>query len=207
MSVSVSAAEYARLRGVSKTAVAKAIRTGRISTIAGPDGQRLIDPDRANVEWAANTDIGRQRQGAPQEFEKTQPLARESAARLAGDEPAGTVSEPRPAAAPPASASRPKAGVGAATLLEEKTRSERLRIEKQELDLAERRAELVSIEGIRAAISVKLISARELFESIPDRLAARVAAERDPHVVHRMLKDEIYLAMTMLATVSPDGPH
>ncbi len=49
--MSVSLREYARRRGVSHTAVQKAVAAGRIST--EPDG--TIDPDRADIEWEANT--------------------------------------------------------------------------------------------------------------------------------------------------------
>ena len=47
----VSLREYARRRGVSHTAVQKAIASGRIGT--EPDG--TIDSDRADLEWEANT--------------------------------------------------------------------------------------------------------------------------------------------------------
>ena len=47
----VSLREYARRRGVSHTAVQKAIASGRIGT--EPDG--TIDPDRADLDWEANT--------------------------------------------------------------------------------------------------------------------------------------------------------
>lgn len=47
----VSIREYARLRGVSDTAVHKALKQGRIT--AEPDGS--IDVDRANKEWEENT--------------------------------------------------------------------------------------------------------------------------------------------------------
>ena len=47
----VSLREYARHRGVSHTAVQKAIASGRIGT--EPDG--TIDSDRADLEWEANT--------------------------------------------------------------------------------------------------------------------------------------------------------
>jgi hypothetical protein len=46
---------YARHRGVSDTAVHKAIRTGRITP--EPDG--TIDPVRADAQWAANTEAPR----------------------------------------------------------------------------------------------------------------------------------------------------
>ena len=47
----VSIREYARMRGVSHTAVANAVKGGRIS--AEPDGS--IDPEKANVQWEQNS--------------------------------------------------------------------------------------------------------------------------------------------------------
>jgi hypothetical protein len=47
----LSGRSYAKRRGVSHTAVQKAIRTGRITTVAGK-----IDPAIADREWAENTD-------------------------------------------------------------------------------------------------------------------------------------------------------
>ncbi len=46
---------YAKQRGASPEAVSKAVRSQRISTIRTPDGRRLIDPEVADREWAANT--------------------------------------------------------------------------------------------------------------------------------------------------------
>lgn len=53
----ISRREYARLRGVSESAVRKAITTGRISVEA--DG--TIDPGRADRQWDERTDPARQR--------------------------------------------------------------------------------------------------------------------------------------------------
>ncbi|MFN3595349.1 MAG: elements of external origin, partial [Thiobacillaceae bacterium] len=43
---------YARHRGVSDTAVHKAIRTGRIT----PEADGTIDPDRADRDWTRNSE-------------------------------------------------------------------------------------------------------------------------------------------------------
>lgn len=53
----VSRREYARLRGVSESAVRKAIGTGRITL--EPDGS--IDPERADRQWEQRTDPMQQR--------------------------------------------------------------------------------------------------------------------------------------------------
>ncbi|MBV5333586.1 elements of external origin, partial [bacterium] len=50
MGISIRA--YARHRGVTDTAVHKAIRTGRVT----PEADGTIDADRADADWARNTD-------------------------------------------------------------------------------------------------------------------------------------------------------
>ncbi len=52
----ITPAEYSRRRGVSKEAVSKAIEAGRISTIPGDNGRKMIDPEVADIQWAKNTD-------------------------------------------------------------------------------------------------------------------------------------------------------
>lgn len=52
----ITPSEYARRRGVSHSAVAKAIAKRRISTILGENGRPMIDPKVADIQWAQNTD-------------------------------------------------------------------------------------------------------------------------------------------------------
>jgi hypothetical protein len=54
----ISILAYAKRRGVSHTAVLKAIRDGRISTV-GP--KRRIDPEVADREWRESTDLTKSR--------------------------------------------------------------------------------------------------------------------------------------------------
>lgn len=51
----LTATEYARRRGVSKQAVAKAIASGRIPTVRA-GRRKLVDPAIADPAWAENTD-------------------------------------------------------------------------------------------------------------------------------------------------------
>jgi phage terminase Nu1 subunit (DNA packaging protein) len=51
----VSFAEYARHRGISRVAVSKAIKDGRISSEVGPNGKKGVFVEKANSQWAANT--------------------------------------------------------------------------------------------------------------------------------------------------------
>jgi hypothetical protein len=87
MGISIRA--YARHRGVSHTAVEKAIAAGRISTL--PDGG--IDSAVADVEWAQNT-FYPQAGGGNAEFAKARAVHehyRARLAKLAYDEKAGTL--------------------------------------------------------------------------------------------------------------------
>jgi len=52
----LSPSAYARRRGVSRAAVARAISVGRISTIPNDTGRKMIDPEVADVQWGRNTD-------------------------------------------------------------------------------------------------------------------------------------------------------
>lgn len=81
MSNLISPAEYARRRGVSREAVSKAIDKGRISTIAGNNGRKMIDPEVADIQWAKNTDTA-------QAARANSPKA--AAAPPSRDEPQGT---------------------------------------------------------------------------------------------------------------------
>lgn len=52
----ITPAEYSRRRGCSREAVSQAIEAGRISTLPGPNGRKMIDPEVADIQWKKNTD-------------------------------------------------------------------------------------------------------------------------------------------------------
>lgn len=52
----ITPAEYSRRRGCSREAVSQAIEAGRISTLPGPTGRKMIDPEVADIQWKRNTD-------------------------------------------------------------------------------------------------------------------------------------------------------
>ena len=189
----ISAAEYARTRGVSRNAVSKAIAGKRISFTTDANGRKLIDPDVADVEWAANTDVKSQRRGAPQQFAKTQPLARSARARLkdAAKDAGDVAGAARPSA--------PQVLPDGSSLLEESTRLARVKTMLAELDLQQRRGDMVSATAIRALYATKLLAAREMLEAIPDRISARLAVEQDAEKVHRLITTEIRAAMLAAA--------
>ena len=52
--------EYGRHRGVSLTAVQKAIADGRISVVTDAKGKSKVDSDAADLAWLRNTDPAKQ---------------------------------------------------------------------------------------------------------------------------------------------------
>lgn len=165
----LSQAEYARRRGVSREAVSKAIRDGRIRL----DERGRLDPVAADAAWRANTDPGR-------------PGSNSAAASDApGDPPT-----PSPAALAAAAA-------GATTLPEGMTYAEAraLREWNQALmvDLQRRQLDgkLVEIAKVDDAAFRAARTVRDLLMALPDRLDAELAATNDPNEVHRRLEDEL----------------
>ena len=87
----ITQAEYARRRGVAKSAVAKAVKEGRITLLGGK-----IDPAVADIQWQQNTraraDSGRAgaslpiEQGGGQSAAENAPQAPDSQAAAPGDD-------------------------------------------------------------------------------------------------------------------------
>lgn len=174
----ITQAEYARRRGVTRAAITKAIKAGRIVAIEG-----RIDPDVADIQWARNTNPGR--------------------------------SAPPPAAPPPNGAIAPRGGGPGAgdagrdepRLIDARARRESALAELAELELAEKRGELVSVQDVRKAIAPKLLGVREALDTLADRLSPLLAAEADPAKVYAMLRAEHRQILSQLANESraPDA--
>lgn len=184
----VTMSAYAKLRGCSHQAVSKAVKRGRISLIDG-----MVDPEVADIQWARNTSPEQQQRGAPAQFELTQHRAQE--ARQGAQTAANS---------PP----HPEEGSGdleSPALVHEKADTERVRRELLQLELAEKRGELVRVADIERAYAAKLAAAREAHEAIPDRLAAQLAAMSDAAQIHALLTEELRLAMSRLVSEAPAG--
>jgi len=114
--VGISIRAYGRHRGVSDAAVRKAIKSGRITP--EPDG--TLDPNKADTQWAANTDTSQQRKAPAQ---RAVPVAA-----------VNTVREATGDAALPA---------GGTTLLQARTANEVLKAQTAKVRLARLKGELV----------------------------------------------------------------
>lgn len=171
--------EYARHRGVSHTAVRKAIQSGRIRQET--DGG--IDPSRADAAWAGNTRTSVET--------RRQPVL---SVETSGNRPASPqVSSAAGGATPPASN----------TPDYHKARAVRefyaARLAK--LEVEEREGKLVSIDEINVQHFNRARRLRDRMLMIPRRLAAQVAAESDARTVEAMLEAAISDALEELSGI------
>jgi hypothetical protein len=175
--------EYARHRGCAPNAVSKAIKDGRIaSALVQDDGKFIgIKWRLADELWLLNTDPDQQLRGHGGILPPavgTQMVLQTSAPSAPG--------EPEDDA--------PLAGVTPADrdeLVRHRTEKARLENQMTELDLAKRRGELVSLSEERELRTKRYRSIRDKLLGIADRVAAVLAAERDPVQVHAVLTREI----------------
>ncbi|MFA5941427.1 MAG: hypothetical protein WC809_18900 [Sinimarinibacterium sp.] len=194
MSQLITQAEYARQRGCSREAVSKAIASGRVSGIPH-EGRVMIDPAVADIQWARNTDVVQQQRGAPEQFANTQQRAQDA---IGGEAKAPNVLTLIPGERKRESAPH-RQNEESPRLIEAKADTELLRWELMQLELAEKRGELLPAEEVERVWSDLLAAASEAFDGIPDRLASKLAAETDPERCHALLAAEVRIAKARFA--------
>jgi hypothetical protein len=197
---------YAARRGVSHTAVSKAVRTGRLRRSLVKDGARvLIDPALADREWAASSDPAMQRDEGSR----------------AGGVSVGTR---------PSNAGRPKQpglygaqvqGAAADAAGEEETRLppapdyQRLRTFKMAHDVQLAKLELEERQGLVVRTSAVTAEAFRLGRAFRDsmrglaRQARVLMAERDERLFEQKLDGMIVRALERFvqAAAAPPAPH
>ena len=95
-------------------------------------------------------------------------------------------------------------GVGdAGTFAEAQRRREWLRVQKDELELARKRAELAPIGEINAFVAGMIVRARDILTRIGPELKDRLAQETDPHKCERLIVTETTRALNELAEFKP----
>lgn len=197
---------YAAHRGVSDTAVRKAIATGRITVEA--DGS--IDPDKADAQWAAHTDPAQQR-GA-----HSQALGVESAAAMRpppGMRPVPnaafeavneTLREEGEAPLPPLNA-----GLGinpeseGVTYQKVKLAGEVVKVQTQKVRLRKMHKELIDRPKTLALVYDLARRERDAWAHWPPRVAANMAAELgvEPHRMEVVLDQYLRQHLAELAEV------
>ena len=145
MGISIRA--YARHRGVSDTAVHKAIRTGRIT----PEADGTIDPDRADRDWTRNSEPPKAGTGS-----------RTVKVRVAED-PAPNLATGLPA--------------GGTTLVQARTVNEVVKAQTNKVRLAQLKGELVDRAQVIAHVFKLARAEREAWINWPNRITPILAAE------------------------------
>ena len=176
MGISIRA--YARHRGVTDTAVHKAIRAGRIT----PEADGTIDADRADREWARNSDVP-----------KTGTRAK--AAKVAVPEGGTGVGGDGPAALP----------TGGASLLQARTVNEVVKAQTNKVRLARLKGELVDRPQAIAHVFKLARSERDAWLNWPARISAQMAARLavDPHTMHVALEAAVREHLQELGDLRP----
>ena len=162
----ISQAEYARRRGVAKSAVAKAVKEGRITLIDGK-----IDPAVADIQWAQNT-RSRADAGRP---------ASESGEVMGDALQAGNN-------APQAPDSAPTAKDDYQTL---RVRRETAAVEREERENLKEAGLLVSRSAVRTGVFDAFRALRDEILSTPQRAAPAVVGLGDTRDIERVFTDEL----------------
>lgn len=154
MGISIRA--YARHRGVSDTAVHKAIRTGRIT----PEADGTIDPDRADRDWTRNSEPPKAGTGS-----------RTVKVRVAGD-PTPNLATGLPA--------------GGTTLVQARTVNEVVKAQTNKVRLARLKGELVDRHQAIAHVFKLARTERDAWLNWPARISAQMAARLgvEAHTLH-----------------------
>jgi hypothetical protein len=179
---------YARHRGVSHVAVKKAIDTGRITQQA--DG--TIDPGSADVQWAQNT-LPPRKAAAPEPAPS--PKARA----------AGPVAATQPAPRETPHADVPPLSTGSTSLLQARTVNEVLKAKLKQMELAEKKEELVDRAKAVAHVFHLARIERDAWLNWPARISGQMAAKLgvDPHTLHIALEAAVREHLIELGELRP----
>ena len=171
---------YARHRGVTDTAVHKAIRSGRIEALA--DG--TIDPDQADAQWARNTSSPKTGTQRPAVKVKVPEVDGEGGGDRVG---AGAATN---------TGSGGGGGVGGAggtSLLQARTVNEVVQAQTNKVRLARLKGELIDRPQAIAHVFKLARSERDAWLNWPARVSAQMAAklELDAHTMHVALENAV----------------
>jgi hypothetical protein len=189
----ISRREYARLRGVSESAVRKAIQTGRISVAA--DG--TIDPAVADRQWDERTDPARQRGDHAREMAAATAAGTARAQAAAASPPPGTKPVPQAALAAVRdtlheAGAEPEPGEaqgGEVSFLRARLANEVIKAQLAKVRLGKAKGELVDRARASAMVFDLARRERDAWIGWPARVASNMAAElgADPHRMEEVL--------------------
>jgi hypothetical protein len=180
---------YARHRGVSHTAVRKALAAGRIT--AGPGGR--IDPALADQEWATSTNLSKPRNsvtGVPKKRKAPNALS----------DPLGVPGLEEGLALPPGEGGAPRL---VSSYAASRAAREAYLARLAKLDFEQRSGKLVDADEVRAQIFGLGRRLRDALLGLPDRLAPVLAGQADQAAVHQLLTEEIMVCLAELSAAPP----
>ena len=180
---------YARHRGVSHVAVKKAIDTGRITAL--PDG--TIDPEVADAQWAQNT-------LQPRKATTAEPA---SASKARTEQAAAAKAPPPPRDTPDAGV--PPLSTGGTSLLQARTVNEVLKAKLKQVELAEKKEELVDRAKAVAQVFKLARIERDAWLNWPARISGQMASQLgiDPHTMHVTLEAAVREHLIELGELRP----
>ena len=76
----------------------------------------------------------------------------------------------------------------------------------KEIELAERRRQVVRVEDVARIWEGRIVASRETFQGIAARLAPILVGEEDPQEIEAQIEKEIDAALCQLADWEPDEP-
>ena len=193
---------YARHRGVTDTAVHKAIRSGRITP--EPDG--TVDPNRADLEWDRNTDSPRQ--GTKQKAVTVKfPQGDVSAAGVASGSTEDSIgSGPSASQGSNSGGNNGGGGGGGGTsLLQARTVNEVVKAQTNKVRLARLKGELVDRPQAIAHVFKLARSERDAWLNWPARVSAEMAVKLgiEPHPMHVALENAVRDHLQELGDLRP----
>ena len=171
---------YARHRGVTDTAVHKAIRSGRINALA--DG--TIDPDQADAQWERNTSSPKTGTQRPTIKVKVPEFDGDVGGERSGAGAANNTSSGGGGAG---------SGTGGTSLLQARTVNEVVKAQTNKVRLARLKGELIDRPQAIAHVFKLARSERDAWLNWPARVSAQMAAklEIDAHTMHVALENAV----------------
>lgn len=196
MGISIRA--YARERGVSDTAVRKAIKVGRITP--EPDG--TINPAAADAQWLNNTDQALQRETRrkPRAEARQAPPPLPSSPPVQPQRPLPQVSKPEASVSPPPVG----ASSSGTSLLQARTANEVLKAQTNKVRLARMKGELIERSQAIAQVFKLARAERDAWLNWPTRVSAQLASSLavDAHTLHVLLEAAVREHLSELGEVA-----
>ena len=162
----MSMREYARHRGVVVGTVELAIATGRINVSHQDGNKKMIDQIQADIDWAANTQT-----------------------KFGGHE------DKESAEVPQSGAAAERLPTASSQLQAARVKKEEQLAKLKELEFNEKSGLVIEKSIVEKVVSKFAANARDALLNLPQRLAAELAAETDPHLIELKLDEELRRVM------------